>query len=62
MDGISLRRKGYSVAALRELARARLPRMVFDMVDGAAGARSAATLYPVRCSVATSIRRSTGRR
>jgi isopentenyl diphosphate isomerase/L-lactate dehydrogenase-like FMN-dependent dehydrogenase len=37
MDAISLRRKGYSVAALRALARARLPRMVFDMVDGAAG-------------------------
>ena len=37
MDALSLRRKGYSVAALRRLARRRLPRMVFDMVDGAAG-------------------------
>ena len=30
-------RKGYSVAALRALARKELPRMLFDMVDGAAG-------------------------
>jgi len=37
MDTLALRRKGYSVRALRELARRRLPRMVFDMVDGAAG-------------------------
>jgi isopentenyl diphosphate isomerase/L-lactate dehydrogenase-like FMN-dependent dehydrogenase len=37
MDAAALRRKGYSVAALRALARKRLPRMVFDMVDGAAG-------------------------
>ena len=37
MDSIALQRKGYSVAALRMLARQRLPRMVFDMVDGAAG-------------------------
>ncbi len=37
MDAATLQRKGYSVAALRLLARRRLPRMVFDMVDGAAG-------------------------
>lgn len=37
MDLNALQRKGYSVAALRALARRRLPRMVFDMVDGAAG-------------------------
>ena len=37
MDAAALRRKGYSVAALRALAMKRLPRMVFDMVDGAAG-------------------------
>jgi isopentenyl diphosphate isomerase/L-lactate dehydrogenase-like FMN-dependent dehydrogenase len=37
MDAAALRRKGYSVAALRALARKRLPRIVFDMVDGAAG-------------------------
>jgi isopentenyl diphosphate isomerase/L-lactate dehydrogenase-like FMN-dependent dehydrogenase len=37
MDVAALQRKGYSVAALRALARRRLPRMVFDMVDGAAG-------------------------
>ena len=37
MDVATLQRKGYSVAALRSLARRRLPRMVFDMVDGAAG-------------------------
>ena len=37
MDAAALRRQGYSVAALRGLARRRLPRMVFDMVDGAAG-------------------------
>jgi L-lactate dehydrogenase (cytochrome)/(S)-mandelate dehydrogenase len=30
-------RRGYSVAALRELARRELPRMLFDMVDGGAG-------------------------
>jgi isopentenyl diphosphate isomerase/L-lactate dehydrogenase-like FMN-dependent dehydrogenase len=33
----ALQRHGYSVAALRLAARRRLPRMVFDMVDGAAG-------------------------
>lgn len=33
----TLRRKGYSIAALRDMARRRLPRMVFDMADGAAG-------------------------
>jgi len=37
MDRAALQRQGYSVAALREMARRRLPRMVFDMVDGAAG-------------------------
>src|SRR5271165_3756428 len=37
MDAAALQRKGHSVAALRALARKRLPRMVFDMVDGAAG-------------------------
>jgi L-lactate dehydrogenase (cytochrome)/(S)-mandelate dehydrogenase len=37
MDRIALRRRGYSVRALREMARRRLPRLVFDMVDGAAG-------------------------
>src|SRR5580704_7186702 len=37
MDLNALARKGYSVASLRALARRRLPRMVFDMVDGAAG-------------------------
>ena len=37
MDATALQRKGYSVAALRALAKKRLPRMVFDMVDGAAG-------------------------
>ena len=37
MERATLQRKGYSVAALRALARRRLPRMVFDMVDGAAG-------------------------
>jgi L-lactate dehydrogenase (cytochrome)/(S)-mandelate dehydrogenase len=37
MDRARLEREGYSVAALRALARKRLPRMVFDMVDGAAG-------------------------
>ncbi len=37
MDRARLQREGYSVRALREMARKRLPRMVFDMVDGAAG-------------------------
>jgi len=37
MDSVSLRRRGYSIAALQALAQRRLPRMVFDMVDGAAG-------------------------
>ena len=37
MNGAALQRHGYSVAALRALARKRLPRMLFDMVDGAAG-------------------------
>jgi isopentenyl diphosphate isomerase/L-lactate dehydrogenase-like FMN-dependent dehydrogenase len=37
MDAASLQRKAYSIAALRDLARRALPRMVFDMVDGAAG-------------------------
>jgi isopentenyl diphosphate isomerase/L-lactate dehydrogenase-like FMN-dependent dehydrogenase len=37
MDEAALQRRGYSVAALRALAEKRLPRMLFDMVDGAAG-------------------------
>jgi isopentenyl diphosphate isomerase/L-lactate dehydrogenase-like FMN-dependent dehydrogenase len=37
MDRARLEREGYSVAALRAMARKRLPRMLFDMVDGAAG-------------------------
>jgi L-lactate dehydrogenase (cytochrome)/(S)-mandelate dehydrogenase len=37
MSAVSLQRDGYSVPALRLLARKRLPRMLFDMVDGAAG-------------------------
>ena len=37
MDKTGLQRKGYSIAALRALARKELPRMLFDMVDGAAG-------------------------
>jgi L-lactate dehydrogenase (cytochrome)/(S)-mandelate dehydrogenase len=37
MDAAALQRRGYSVAALRQMARRRLPRMVFDMVDGGAG-------------------------
>ena len=37
MDKAAVERKGYSVAALRALARKELPRMLFDMVDGAAG-------------------------
>ena len=37
MDSAALQRQGFSVAALREMARRRLPRMVFDMVDGGAG-------------------------
>ncbi len=37
MNAAELARQGYSVAALRALARRQLPRMLFDMVDGAAG-------------------------
>lgn len=37
MTPAALRRRGYSIAALRDLARQRLPRMIYDMVDGAAG-------------------------
>ncbi len=37
MDKATVERKGYSVPALRALARKELPRMLFDMVDGAAG-------------------------
>jgi isopentenyl diphosphate isomerase/L-lactate dehydrogenase-like FMN-dependent dehydrogenase len=37
MDAATLQRRGYSIRALRELARKRLPRMLFDMVDGGAG-------------------------
>ncbi len=32
-----LAQRGYSIAALRRLAKAQLPRMLFDMVDGGAG-------------------------
>ena len=37
MTSERLAREGYSVAALRRLARRELPRMLFDMVDGGAG-------------------------
>jgi L-lactate dehydrogenase (cytochrome)/(S)-mandelate dehydrogenase len=37
MNDADLARKGYSVAAMRALARRRLPRVLFDMVDGGAG-------------------------
>jgi isopentenyl diphosphate isomerase/L-lactate dehydrogenase-like FMN-dependent dehydrogenase len=37
MNPAALQRQGYSLPALRALARKRLPRMLFDMVDGAAG-------------------------
>ena len=37
MNAGALQRQGYSIAALRALARKRLPRMLFDMADGAAG-------------------------
>lgn len=37
MNRAVLQRRGYSVHALRTLARRRLPRMIFDMVDGGAG-------------------------
>ena len=33
----ALAQRGYSVTALRRLAKAQLPRMLFDMVDGGAG-------------------------
>ena len=36
MDRGRLQRQGYSIAALRRMARRRLPRMVFDFCDGAA--------------------------
>src|SRR5436853_2846452 len=36
MQDAWLTRQAYSVAALRRLARRRLPRMVFDFVDGGA--------------------------
>ena len=36
LDRGRLQRDGYSVAALRQLARRRLPRMVFDFCDGGA--------------------------
>jgi isopentenyl diphosphate isomerase/L-lactate dehydrogenase-like FMN-dependent dehydrogenase len=36
LDPARLQRQGYSVAALRRLARRRLPRMVFDFCDGGA--------------------------
>src|SRR5687767_10149462 len=37
MNRAELQRYGYSIHALRTEARKRLPRMLFDMVDGAAG-------------------------
>src|SRR5947209_3483965 len=37
MNAAELARRGYSIAALRALARRRLPRVLFDMVDGGAG-------------------------
>ena len=37
MNRAQLQRYGYNVHALRALAKKRLPRMLFDMVDGAAG-------------------------
>ena len=37
MQTADLQRRGYSIAALRALAMRRLPRMLFDMVDGGAG-------------------------
>ena len=36
MRAEALKRKGYSIAAMRRLARARLPRAVFDFADGGA--------------------------
>ena len=36
MGSAGLERRGYSIAALRRMARRRLPRMVFDFCDGAA--------------------------
>jgi L-lactate dehydrogenase (cytochrome)/(S)-mandelate dehydrogenase len=37
MDQAALQRCGYSIHALRKEAERRLPRMIFDMVDGGAG-------------------------
>src|SRR3984957_5253008 len=37
MDRATLERKGYSISALRALARKALPRVLFDMVEGTAG-------------------------
>jgi isopentenyl diphosphate isomerase/L-lactate dehydrogenase-like FMN-dependent dehydrogenase len=37
MDRVTVERRGYSVHALRALAKTELPRVLFDMVDGAAG-------------------------
>ena len=37
MNDATFQRQAYSVLALREMARKRLPRMVFDLADGAAG-------------------------
>jgi L-lactate dehydrogenase (cytochrome)/(S)-mandelate dehydrogenase len=36
MAAAFLERHGHSIAALRELSRARLPRLIFDFIDGAA--------------------------
>ncbi|HTO83360.1 MAG TPA: alpha-hydroxy-acid oxidizing protein, partial [Methylomirabilota bacterium] len=35
-NGQTWQRRGYSIAAMRELARAALPRPVFDFADGGA--------------------------
>jgi len=37
MNAASFQRRAYSIGALRELVRQRLPRVLFDMVDGGAG-------------------------
>ena len=37
MNTASFQRRAYSIRALRELSRQRLPRVLFDMVDGGAG-------------------------
>ena len=49
MRAEALKRKAYSIAAVRALARARLPRPVFDFADG--GAEDEITLAPERGGV-----------